>query len=1189
MANFEDSNLGKMLKRLKLYYKTYPEKIHMQVGIIFLITTFICGQAGQSLSILSNGIGHTSWNPFSLFFYAWIKHFMLTLLLNVIFNGIILYMKINMEDPLYDNKRNFTVSDKGTLGTGGFMKTNEKVEKLIMDNIENIDGNILGKDPETKLICSPKSSLYLNSHKVVCGGSGARKTTTQVMNDLFQDIKRGESFIVTDPKGEIYEMLSVLVEKRGYTTRVLNLVNLENSDGVDFVKACRDPNGKQSKEIENVQTLAKVIIANTTEDVTGGFWDDNQKGLLTAAILYVMYDQTGQTEPTLAGAYELLLKKRKEDIDRLFNNLDNNHPSKAQYLLYAKTEAKVRDSVINGLLMRLQILQTDTAQRIVSEDEIDLTLPSKKKCAYFLIISDQTSTFDFISSLFFSMFFIKDVQYIDSLKKQVRESSALIPVNLMMDEFPSIGTLVNFDRKLATLRSRRINITIIFQNYGQIIDKYDKNQWETIVANCDTNIYLGGNDSEKTAEYYNNRLGGMTVVTKGKRLQEKLLSVTDNKFHPSYTTTEGETQRDVMTKDELLRLDIDHAIVFLKSCRPLDVLKMVYKEHPMSEEIIERNPSIHIPDWRRRVEGYPDLTDTELESTVELLTDTGKIREYLNWHERNQKYCFMDYLAEQFPEEYKKLDALLKEKEGNPPEAENGSEVEEQEEPVEESIPGNKEAGIDSNSNPPSLNTQSSNAGQVSDIPGSISYKGMPNKELPPENSQNANETNDLLFANAPKLKNKNVDTPAAPAANGSVNTGVENGNNVGANGSGNLPPIPPAYTGNARIPPMNANTTQAAQSTRSQEDKGALTVKEKSKNVKSFGIRKGDYGHSPSRFRSVSKNAMLEDEEKELKEIQRRSQKMLDNEAKRQMADKKETAEKESTNNVIHNERENTKETVEEGTTPAAMPNTSVPPATPPVSESSASDIPPHVTESVSEPVPPEANSKVDTSSSASASNTEIISEDNDSPDFEDFDADANAVVLPEADGKEVEDEPLEMSGASIMDSIPTDLTDAMEADGGKLDDEPFQQEFDGSIKNESDSFDTSEGEALTEEYHEPEAEFPEEQFPGKQGGYAYTEPVNTIPAYQDTDSMESTLPKEAAADLKEPESSNAGKSSSEPGPVEASIPENKEYTPADFTMFADTGDSSGASAETSGKKRMADRRKKGFSKMSQSAIKDF
>ena len=155
MANFEDSNLGKMLKRLKLYYKTYPEKIHMQVGIIFLITTFICGQAGQSLSILSNGIGHTSWNPFSLFFYAWIKHFMLTLLLNVIFNGIILYMKINMEDPLYDNKRNFTVSDKGTLGTGGFMKTNEKVEKLIMDNIENIDGNILGKDPETKLICSP--------------------------------------------------------------------------------------------------------------------------------------------------------------------------------------------------------------------------------------------------------------------------------------------------------------------------------------------------------------------------------------------------------------------------------------------------------------------------------------------------------------------------------------------------------------------------------------------------------------------------------------------------------------------------------------------------------------------------------------------------------------------------------------------------------------------------------------------------------------------------------------------------------------------------------------------------------------------------------------------------------------------------------------------------------------------------
>lgn len=641
-------------------------QVRMQVIIIFLLTTIVCGQAGQSLSLFTSGLEKTSWNPFLILYYAWIKMFLVTLILNVIINSVILYVRINMDTTMYDKDRNFEISKKGTMGTGGFMQTADKTKSLIMDEIENINGAILGKDPDTNLVCSPKPSLYINNHKVICGGSGSRKTTTQVLNELFQAIKRGESFIVTDPKGEIYEMISVLAEQEGYITKVMNLVNLENSDGIDFVKACFDKNGNQDKEIRAVQTLAKVIMANTAENITGGFWDDNQRGLLTAAILYVMYDKTGRTEPTLAGAYEFLLHNDKTEIDRLFTSLDKSHPARAEYLIYAKTEAKVRDSVLNGLMMRLQVLQTESAKRIVSSDEIDLTLPSQRKCAYFLIMSDQESTFDFISSLFFSMFFIKDVQYVDSLKKQIRESDKLIPVNLVMDEFPSIGTIPDFDKKSATVRSRKINIIIIFQNYGQLMDKYEKNQWETIVANCDTNIYLGGNDSEKTAEYYSKRLGEMTVITKGKRTQEKLLSMTDNKFHPSYMTSESESSRPVMTKDELLRLDKNHAIVLMGSCRPLDVLKFVYTEHPMAKRIVERNQTIHIPNWRREMEGYPDLTDNELESTVEMMTDTGKMREYLELHSNNKTYCLMDYLYEMFPDEYERLKTLLEEKEGTP-------------------------------------------------------------------------------------------------------------------------------------------------------------------------------------------------------------------------------------------------------------------------------------------------------------------------------------------------------------------------------------------------------------------------------------------------------------------------------------------------------------------------------------------
>ena len=670
MDNFDNTNLGKMIARLKHYYLAHPQKVKMQVLIVFLLVTIASGRAGQSIAVFTGAIEKTSWNPIYILYYAWIKMFLVSAALLLIINFIIIYIKINMDDKYYDKDRNFQISEKGTMGTGGFMQTDDKEKALILDDVENINGTILGRDPDTKLVCSPRKTLYLNGHKVVCGGSGARKTTTQVMNELFQIIKREESFIVTDPKGEIYEMLAVMCEEEGYTTKVMNLVNLQNSDGVDFVKCCMDKNGNQDREIQNAQTLAKVIMSNTAENITGGFWDDNQRGLLTAAVLYVMYDKTGRTEPTLAGAYEFLLNNDKTELDGLFTHLDKSHPARAEYLIYAKTEAKVRDSVINGLMMRLQIFQTHSTKRIVSSDEIDLTLPSKQKCAYFLVMSDQVSTFDFIASLFFSMFFIKEVQYVDSLKKSVRESKACIPVNLVMDEFPSIGTIPDFDKKLATLRSRKIFIEIIFQNYGQIIDKYEKNQWETIVSNCDINIYLGGNDSEKTAEYYSNRLGEMTVVTKGKRIQEKLLSATDNRFHPSYMTTESESSRPVMTKDELLRLDTDHAIVFMKSCRPLDVLKFVYTEHPYSQRIVERNPTIHIPEWRRKEEGYPDLTDNELEPILEKMHEDGTIRDYLEMHSNNRKYMFMDYLYEHDLDEFEKCYNILMKRTGEPVETE---------------------------------------------------------------------------------------------------------------------------------------------------------------------------------------------------------------------------------------------------------------------------------------------------------------------------------------------------------------------------------------------------------------------------------------------------------------------------------------------------------------------------------------
>lgn len=648
-----------MIRQFKYYYHQNKLRLKIQLLVSFLVVTIFAGQAGQSLSVFSGRITKLSWNPLILLYYAWIKMFIVSIGILVILNIVIIYVIINMNDKYYDKERNFQISEKGTLGTGGFMRLEDKQNALIMDSVDKIDGDILGKDQDSDLICSPKKTLYLNGHKVVCGGSGARKTTTQAFNDLFQIVKRNESFIVTDPKAEIVGKMRKLVENRGYVVKTLNLVNLVNSDAVDFLKCLRDEDGNRDIEVQNAMTLSRVIMSNTTEDVTGGFWDDCQQGLLLAAILYVMYDETGNTNPTLAAAYELILKNDKQELDRLFNNLDKDHPSKAAYLLYAKTDAKVRDSVIIGLMMRLQVFSSETVKRIVSEDEIDITLPAKQKCAYFLVMSDQEHTYDFISSLFFSVYFIREVKYIDSLPTRYAD----VPVNLIMDEFPSIGTIPDFSRKLATLRSRKIFITIIFQNFGQIIDKYEKNDWQTIVSNCDTNIYLGGNDIKETAEFYSERLGEMTVVAQGKRTTQKLLSVTDNKFHPSYMVTESESSRPVMTKEELMRLPLDEAIVFLKSCRPLKVNKFVYTEHPMSQEMIDINATTHFPQWRKRQEGYPDVDDEILFPVIEHLKKQGELKKYEAEHKRNKKYTLTHFLKDTENEMYYEIIKVLDEKE----------------------------------------------------------------------------------------------------------------------------------------------------------------------------------------------------------------------------------------------------------------------------------------------------------------------------------------------------------------------------------------------------------------------------------------------------------------------------------------------------------------------------------------------
>ena len=161
--------------------------------------------------------------------------------------------------------------------------------------------------------------------------------------------------------------------------------------------------------------------------------------------------------------------------------LPKGHPAKAPYNIFKQAGDKVRGGVIVGLGARLQVFQNELICQITNRNDIDLVLPGKEKCAYFCITSDQDSTFDFLASLFFSFLFIKLVRFADA---EGVDGQLPIPVNFILDEFPNIGAIPDFKKKISTVRSRNIAVSVIFQNLAQLRNRYPNDEWQEILGNC---------------------------------------------------------------------------------------------------------------------------------------------------------------------------------------------------------------------------------------------------------------------------------------------------------------------------------------------------------------------------------------------------------------------------------------------------------------------------------------------------------------------------------------------------------------------------------------------------------------------------------------------------------------------------------------------------------------------------------
>ena len=523
---------------------------------------------------------------------------------------LILYRRLSADSGEYDIDRNFTYASSGTYGTSGWMTRQELSGILeLVHDLRGHTGTVLGL-LGSEIVCVPEKSR-LNRNIAVYGVSGSMKTRSYCLNRILQGVAAGESLVINDPKSELYETTSEYLATKGYIVRVFNLVSPDCSDAWNCLE---EVDGQEL----NAQLFVEVVIKNTQGNSKGDrFWDIAEMNLLKALVLYVDLNYPPE-QRNIGQVYRLLTECSDTELRQIFEMLPIQHPAKGPFNLFQQASDTVRSGVIIGLGTRLQVFQSQLIRQITSAKEIDLELPGQKPCAYFLVTSDQDSTFDFLASLFLSFVFIKLVRYAD---RNCKGGQLPVPVHILAEEITACGTISELSRRISVIRSRGISISCVFQNLAGLQNRYPQNQWQEILGNCDIQLFLGCTDP-LTAEYVSARTGvaSVAVSSSSKVLNTFRLS----NYTPEYRETSGVGRRPVLTPDEVLRLPIEEALVIVRGKKVLRVRKMDYSQHPAYRKLRNCKASAHVPAWRAALETGGEEQDMTVEPLPQAATKPKK-------------------------------------------------------------------------------------------------------------------------------------------------------------------------------------------------------------------------------------------------------------------------------------------------------------------------------------------------------------------------------------------------------------------------------------------------------------------------------------------------------------------------------------------------------------------------------------
>lgn len=406
-----------------------------------------------------------------------------------------------------------------------------------------------------------------NLNVLVVGGSGAGKSRTYAIPNIMQC---NCSMVITDPKAELLRKTGGVLERNGYEVRVFDLINPETS-------WCYNPFAYVWDD-KDVLKLINNLIRNTTPkgaQSSDPFWEKSETALLQALMLYLLHEASPE-EQNFPMIMEMLgsaqVKEDDEDyqspLDILFERLEMRDPESIavkQYAIYKQAAGKTAKSILISVGVRLAAFNLKQIANLTCTDELDLYSIGEKKVALFCCIPDADTSMNYLvgmiySNLFQTLYYVADRKYGGRLP---------IPVHCIMDEWPNVALPDDFDKILATMRSRGISCSIIIQNIAQMKALF-KDSYESLIGNCDEFLYLGGN--EKEGHKYVSELLGKETLDTNTYGQTKGRS-------GSYSVNYQQTGRELLTPDEIRLLDNRKAILFIRGERPIMDDKYDLKKH----------------------------------------------------------------------------------------------------------------------------------------------------------------------------------------------------------------------------------------------------------------------------------------------------------------------------------------------------------------------------------------------------------------------------------------------------------------------------------------------------------------------------------------------------------------------------------------------------------------------------------